>query len=80
MERLEIPAEGRLSELVDAVERGDEVVLVRDGKVVAAIERATRRKGGIDLEKLKAIHDKLGPLAGTDGAGLVREMREMDDH
>lgn len=78
MERHEIREDGRIAEWVDAVERGDEVVFVRDGTVVAEMKAPapTLRSSAIDLEKLKILHSRLGRLAGGDGAGLVREMRD----
>ena len=83
MERIEIPEDDRISAWVEAVERGDEVVVTRDGTVVAEIKTPADRpkpRPVFDPVKLAALHATLGPLAGGDVTRLVREMRDADDH
>ncbi len=68
-------AKAHLSELLDKVEKGEEVVITRHGKAVAHIRAATPPKEPIDLEALAALRAKLPPW-GSDSATLIRKMRD----
>jgi antitoxin (DNA-binding transcriptional repressor) of toxin-antitoxin stability system len=47
-------AKNKLSELVRRAEAGETVVITRDGTPVADLTLHSRRKGGLDLEALRA--------------------------
>ena len=79
MERLEIPVDGDSERWLDALDRGDEVVFVRDGKPVAELARPDR-KGPIDPEALAKLHAIMAPIRGGSGAQLIRELRDASDH
>lgn len=83
MERFDISGDPRLEALVEAVERGEEVAVTRDGRVVAEIVPVPPidrvRPGKIDLEALRALRAKHN-IRVDDAAALIREMRDMDDH
>lgn len=73
MERLEIPIEALRDAWVDAIERGDEVVLVRDGRVVAEVKP---RAKAVDIEAIRARVPK--SLQVEDAAALIRAMRDEE--
>jgi antitoxin (DNA-binding transcriptional repressor) of toxin-antitoxin stability system len=68
-------AKAHLSELLDRVEAGEEIVITRHGKPVAVIRQAVAAKKPLAVEKLAALRASL-PRWGKDSATLVREMRE----
>ena len=80
MERVDLSQNGEWTEFVARAESGEPVEFTRNGEVVAELkvpQPATRPI--FDPEKLKAIHDLLGPAAGGDAIGLVRAMRDGRD-
>jgi antitoxin (DNA-binding transcriptional repressor) of toxin-antitoxin stability system len=70
-------AKTHLSELLDRVEAGEEVVITRHGKPVAHVRRAVAEKKPLALDKLAALREELPPWS-KDSATLVREMREAE--
>ena len=83
MERIDISDDRRVADLVEAVERGDEVVIVRDGVVVAAVIAPTpptvvSEPRRFDMAGLEALRAKY-PLRIGDAGALIREMRDDDD-
>jgi antitoxin (DNA-binding transcriptional repressor) of toxin-antitoxin stability system len=70
-------AKAHLSELLDKVEAGEEVVITRHGKPVAHIRQAVSPKRPLDLEALAAFRATLPPW-GTDSATLIRQMRDEE--
>jgi antitoxin (DNA-binding transcriptional repressor) of toxin-antitoxin stability system len=68
-------AKAHLSELLDRVVAGEEIVTMRHGKLVASIRQAVVAKKPLAVEKLAAFRSSM-PRWGKDSAGLVREMRE----
>jgi prevent-host-death family protein len=70
-------AKAHLSELLDKVEAGEEVVITRHGKPVAHMRQAILPKEPLDLEALAALRARL-PAWGTDSATLIRQMRDED--
>ncbi len=70
-------AKAHLSELLDKVEAGEEVVITRHGKPVAQIRQAVPPKQPVDLEVLAALRARL-PAWGRDSETLVREMRDEE--
>jgi antitoxin (DNA-binding transcriptional repressor) of toxin-antitoxin stability system len=83
MERIDISDDRPIADLVEAVERGGEVVIVRDGRVVAAMvvpqEHPPVPPKRFDIAALEALRAKY-PIRIGNGAALVREMRDEDDH
>ncbi|MES2442559.1 MAG: type II toxin-antitoxin system prevent-host-death family antitoxin [Pseudomonadota bacterium] len=81
MERHEIVPDERIAPLIDAIERGDEVVFMRGGKEVAKLTpaRPEARRGkpmtSEDLQRMREIRESL-PGPPIDAAALVREMRD----
>lgn len=73
MERHEIPVDALRDVWVEAIERGEEVVVVRDGRVVAEI-KAPRAKA-VDMDAIRAIRAKLPKLPGN-AADFVRDIRD----
>ena len=71
-------AKAHLSELLDQVESGEEVIITRHGKPVAHIRQAVAPKKPLPLEKLTALRARM-PHWRKDSASLVREMRD-DEH
>ncbi len=70
-------AKAHLSELLDRVEAGEEIVITRHGKPVAVIRQAVAAKKPLAVEKLAAFRAGV-PQWGKDSATLVREMRERE--
>lgn len=68
-------AKAHLSELLDKVESGEEVVITRHGKPVAHIRAVVQPKMPLPLEKLAAFRAGRSPWR-RDSATLVREMRD----
>ena len=68
-------AKAHLSELLDKVETGEEVVITRHGKPVAYMRHAVQPKQPLDLELLAALRAKL-PRWGEDSATALRKMRD----
>lgn len=64
-------AKTRLSELVQNVERGDEVVICRNGKPVARLSSAAAARGRRNLEPDPALRPILAP--GYDPAEPLSE-------
>lgn len=81
MERIEFSESRSLSDAVAAAERGDEVVVVRAGSVVAEVRATTEAKRPLyDLVALRSVRDLAKPLQIEDSALLIREMRDADDN
>lgn len=82
MERLEIPVTAELEARLDALEGGDEVVFVREGKAVANAIVQTGRPGPLDRKAVAALQAAMAPLRvpGVSGAQLVRDLRDASDH
>jgi len=74
MERHEIPVDDRTQAWLDAIERGDEVVLTRDGQVVAEVKAAMH--GPIAAAILAARAKVPDALKVDDAAALIRAMRD----
>ena len=71
-------AEGRLSEIIEQAQAGDEVTITRDGKPVAVV-RGVRpeptSRPPIDVDALRALTSKMQP-SGPSAVEIVREMRD----
>lgn len=80
MERYEVPVDARLADLVERAARGDEVVIVRDGREIATLKPTDPEPADpapLDLQALMDLRAKL-PLWKDDPAALIREMRDSD--
>lgn len=67
-------AKTRLSELVAAAQRGERVVITKNGEPAVELVRCRKRKGAIDWDRLDADRKRLG--IGGDGE---RWPEEFDD-
>ncbi len=68
-------AKARLSELLDKVEAGEEIVVTRHGKAVARISPAAKTKKPIDYDRLAAFRATM-PSLGEPSVDLIRAMRD----
>ena len=53
-------AKPRLSELITAAQRGERVVITKRGEPAAELVACPKRRGGLDLKKLRADCERLG--------------------
>jgi prevent-host-death family protein len=67
-------AKARLSELLDKVEAGEEVIITRHGRVIAHVIRASRPKRPLPLDELASFRAAMPPLR-RPAAELLRELR-----
>lgn len=70
-------AKARLSELVDRVEAGDSIDIIRRGKPVARLTAVARPRQRIDATMLRSLTATMPPTV-QDAAQLVRSMRDGD--
>jgi len=70
-------AKAHLSELVDRVEAGDTVDILRRGKPVARLTSAASPRKRIDPDLLRAVTDSI-PRQNETAEDLVRGMRDGD--
>ncbi|WP_159587434.1 type II toxin-antitoxin system Phd/YefM family antitoxin [Chelativorans xinjiangense] len=68
-------AKTHLSDLLDMVESGEEIIITRRGKPVACMRPAVLGKKPLPLEKLAAFRAR-APQGGERSAKFVREMRD----
>ncbi len=68
-------AKARLSELLDKVEAGEEVVITRRGKAVAHLSAAVRPKKPLPLRELAGFRAAMSRLR-RPAAELLRDIRE----
>ncbi len=68
-------AKAHLSELLDKVEAGEEVVITRHGRAVAHLHSASRRKHPLMLDDLAAFRATM-PSLRRPSIELLREMRD----
>ena len=72
-----VDAKARLSELLDKVELGEEIVITRYGKPVAHIRQVVSSKKPLPLDKLAAFRARM-PRWRESSATLLREMRDVE--
>ncbi len=71
-------AKSHLSEILDRVEAGEEVVITRRGKAVARLKPERRRTSiAPDFEKLRVLRETM-PMASTPASELIRQMRDEE--
>ncbi|MFN3075997.1 MAG: type II toxin-antitoxin system Phd/YefM family antitoxin [Alphaproteobacteria bacterium] len=68
-------AKAHLSELLDKVEAGEEVLITRHGRAIAHIRPALRPKHPLRLDDLAAFRATM-PLLRRSSAELLREARD----
>ena len=68
-------AKARLSELLDKVEAGHEVVITRRGRAIAHLSAAIRPKKPLPLRELASFRADM-PRLRRPAAELLRELRE----
>ncbi len=72
-------ARAHLSELLDAAEAGETVVITRRGEPVAELHAHRRAENEIDWTWLREETAKI-PYSSVDSGDLVREMRDDERH
>jgi prevent-host-death family protein len=70
-------AKAHLSELVDSVEAGDVVQILRRGKPVAQLTPIRTPRKPVDVEMLKAVGAKM-PFQTESAGEFIRKMRDSD--
>jgi prevent-host-death family protein len=70
-----VEAKAHLSELLDKVEAGEEVIITRHGRAVAHIRPVSRPKHPLRLNDLAAFRATMPSLSGSS-AQLLREARD----
>lgn len=68
-------AKAHLSEVLDRVERGEEVIITRRGRPVARMTSVELPKKPLDLAALAAFRNTM-PFQETSSAEIVRKMRD----
>ena len=68
-------AKARLSELLDKVEAGQEVIITRRGKAVAHLSAAVRPKKALPLQELAEFRAAM-PKLRRPSCELLREVRD----
>jgi prevent-host-death family protein len=68
-------AKARLSELLDKVAAGEEVIVTRHGKAVARISPAERAKKPIDYDRLAEFRATM-PNLGEPSVDILRKLRD----
>lgn len=70
-------AKAHLSQLIDKVESGEEIVITRHGRPVARVTAAERPKRPLDLAALEEFRKTIPPWR-KPSADLIREMRDEE--
>jgi prevent-host-death family protein len=68
-------ANAHLSELLDKVQAGEEVVITRHGRPVAHMRPAATPRKLLDLEELAKVRASM-PMMPESSAELIRKMRD----
>lgn len=68
-------AKAHLSELLDRVEQGEEIVITRRGKPVAKVSGVRRKLEPIDLDEIDRFRESM-PFQETPSVDLIRQMRD----
>lgn len=70
-------AKAHLSELIDRIEAGDTIDIIRDGKPIARLTPVARLCKAIDVALLQSLTATMPPQFRS-AADLVRSMRDGD--
>lgn len=68
-------AKAHLSELIDRVEKGESIQILRRGKPVALLVAPNRPRKPFPLDEIRAFTDSL-PFQTESSADLIRKMRD----
>ena len=68
-------AKAHLSQLIDKVESGEEIVITRHGRAVARVAPVEQPKKPLDLDALAEARKRLPPWRGSS-AKLLRKLRD----
>lgn len=68
-------AKAHLSELLNSVATGDEIIITRHGRAVARLSPPERPKQPLPLERLAALR-KAVPAWSEPSAALLRQLRD----
>jgi prevent-host-death family protein len=68
-------AKAHLSEVLDRVERGEEVVITRRGKPVARVSQVQQPKEPIDFAGIRALRESM-PFQEVPSVDIIRQMRD----
>jgi len=68
-------AKAHLSELLDRVEKGEEVVITRRGKPVARVSRAEATRKPIDFAGIRALRESM-PMQTENAGEFMRRLRD----
>ena len=68
-------AKAHLSELLNQVEAGEEIVITRRGQPVARIKSVEKSVQPIDFEEMDRLRASL-PVSTVSSAELIRQMRD----
>jgi antitoxin (DNA-binding transcriptional repressor) of toxin-antitoxin stability system len=72
-----VQAKAHLSELLDKVEAGEEVIITRHGRAVAHLGRVSRPRSPLRLDDLAAFRATM-PSLRQASADLLREARDEE--
>lgn len=72
-----VEAKAHLSELIDQVEAGETVDILRRGKLVARLVPAGQPRKPIDIAVLRELTENMPEQPGS-GGDFVRRMRDQD--
>ena len=72
-----VQAKAHLSELLDKVAGGEEVIITRHGRAVAQLRSVARRKSPLMLDDLAAFRATM-PILLRASAELLREARDEE--
>lgn len=70
-------AKAHLSELLNKVESGEEVVITRHGRPVARVLPASTAKQALPLQRLAELRQQIPAWQGSSAA-LLRELRDAE--
>ncbi len=70
-------ATARLSELLDRVEQGEELVITRRGKPVARVSRMQAPLEPIDFDAIRALRESM-PMQGEAAGEFMRRVRDEE--
>ncbi|ATU91813.1 type II toxin-antitoxin system Phd/YefM family antitoxin [Phyllobacterium zundukense] len=70
-------AKAHLSELINQVEAGETIDILRRGKLVARLVPAESPRKPIDIEALRKLTEGM-PVQAESGGDFVRRMRDED--
>ena len=70
-------AKAHLSELLDRVEQGEEIVITRRGKPVAKVSGVRRKLEPIDFAAIRAVRESM-PMQSEGAGDFMRRIRDEE--